>query len=79
VGATNSVAIAYFTDSTSSNNNTNLNSINNLCHYSTKIVANMRNGRPTGIDEDAEIIQGTHGGSTIIALFCSATVYGVMY
>lgn len=79
VGATNSVAMAYFTDSTGSNNNTNLNPIGNPYYYSAMIVANMRNGAPAELVNDPQVIKGTHGGSTIIALFCSSTVYDVTY
>jgi hypothetical protein len=77
--ATNSVTMAYFTDSTGSNNDTIRNSFDNPYYYSAMIVTNMRNPRSMGLNNDPQVIQGGHGGSTIVALFCSSTVYDVRY
>lgn len=79
VGASNSVAMAYFTDSTGSDNNTDETSIGNPYYYSAMIVANMRNSRPPALASDPEVLAGGHGGATIVALFCTSTVYDVEY
>lgn len=79
VGAYNSVTMGYFTDSTGSNNNTDKTPIGNPYYHASMIVANLRNSRPVGIENDPEIIPGVHGGSTFIGLFCSSTVYDVQY
>lgn len=79
VGASNSVTMAYFTDSTGSNNNTDETLIDNPYYYSAMILANMRNARPLALQNDPEVLAGEHGGATIVALRCSSTVYDVEY
>lgn len=79
VGASNSVTMAYFTDSTGSNNNTEETLIGNPYYYSAVILANMRNARPIALENDPEVLSGGHGGATIVALGCTSTVYDVEY
>ncbi|KAF3396084.1 hypothetical protein F1880_007227 [Penicillium rolfsii] len=79
VGASNSVTMAYFTDSTGSNNNTDQTLIGNPYYYSAMILANMRNPRPQALQKDPEVLSGGHGGATIVALRCMSTVYDVEY
>lgn len=79
VGASNSVTMAYFTDSTGSNNNTDQTLIDNPYYYSAMILANMRNPRPLALQRDPEVLSGGHGGATIVALRCMSTVYDVEY
>jgi hypothetical protein len=79
VGASNSVTMAYFTDSTGSNNNTDETLIDNPYYFSAMILANMRNARPLALQNDPEVLAGGHGGATIVALRCASTVYDVEY
>jgi hypothetical protein len=79
VGASNSVTMAYFTDSTGSNNNTDQTLIDNPYYYSAMVLANMRNPRPLTLQNDPEVLSGGHGGATIVALRCMSTVYDVEY
>ncbi|KAJ5949991.1 hypothetical protein N7454_001575 [Penicillium verhagenii] len=79
VGASNSVTMAYFTDSTGSNNDTDDTLIGNPYYYSAMILANMRNARPAALQNDPEVLSGGHGGATIVALSCVSTVYDVEY
>ncbi|GIC92806.1 uncharacterized protein Aud_009279 [Aspergillus udagawae] len=79
VGASNSVTMAYFTDSTGSNNNTDKTLIGNPYYYSAMILANMRNARPAALQNDPEVLSGGHGGATIVAVGCTSTVYDVEY
>ncbi|KAJ5389220.1 uncharacterized protein N7496_000288 [Penicillium cataractarum] len=79
VGASNSVTMAYFTDSTGFDNNTDETLIGNPYYYSAVILANMRNARPIALQNDPEVLSGGHGGATIVALGCTSTVYDVEY
>ncbi|KAK5063183.1 hypothetical protein LTR84_005260 [Exophiala bonariae] len=79
VGSLNSVTMAYFTDSSGANNNTNTNHIGNPYYHAAVAVVNMRNGVSQALMSDPEIIKGGHGGSTIIALFCNSTIYDLEY
>jgi hypothetical protein len=79
VGASNSVTMVYFTDSTGSNNNTDQTLIDNPYYYSAIVLANMRNPRPLALQNDPEVLSGGHGGATIVALSCTSTVYDVEY
>jgi hypothetical protein len=79
VGASNSVTMAYFTDPTGSDNDTDKTSIGNPYYYSAMILANMRNGRPAALQKDPEVLAGGHSGATIVALFCKSTVYDLEY
>jgi hypothetical protein len=79
VGASNSVTMAYFTDSTGSNNNTDQTLIDNPYYYSAMVLANMRNPRPLTLQNDPEVLSGGHGGATIVAMRCMSTVYDVEY
>ncbi len=78
VNAPNSVAEAYFTDSNGSNNDTTSNPIGNPYYHAAMLLMNTRNGRPPGLQNDPEATEGGHGGS-IVALFCTSTVYDVTY
>jgi hypothetical protein len=71
--------MAYFTDSTGSNNDTSLLNIDNPYYYSAMILANMRNACPAALVKDPQVLLGGYGGSTIVALFCTSTVYDVEY
>jgi hypothetical protein len=79
VNAANSVTMAYFTDSSGSNNNTITNAISNPYYFAAAAVVNVRNLISGGLATDPEIVKGGHGGSTIIVLFCNATVYDFQY
>jgi hypothetical protein len=79
VGASNSVTMAYFTDSAGFNNNTDETLIGNPYYYSAIILANMRNARPAALQNDPEVLSGGHGGATIVAVGCTSTVYDVKY
>lgn len=79
VGASNSVAMAYFTDSTGSSNDTDATTIGNPYYYAAVVLSNMRNARPTVLQNDPQVLEGGHGGATIVALFCASTVYDVRY
>ncbi|KAJ9663075.1 hypothetical protein H2198_001067 [Neophaeococcomyces mojaviensis] len=79
VGAPNSVTMAYFTDSSGNNNNTNENAIGNPYYYAAVAVMNMLNTASSGLGDDPQIQKGGHGGSTIIALFCNSTIYDLEY
>ena len=79
VGASNSVTMAYFTDSTGSSNNTDKTLIGNPYYYSAVILANMRNARPAALQNDPEVLSGGHGGATIVVVGCTSTVYDVEY
>ncbi|KAH8728090.1 hypothetical protein GQ44DRAFT_769616 [Phaeosphaeriaceae sp. PMI808] len=78
-GAYNSVTNAYFTDSTGSNNDTLTTPISNPYYHAAMILANMRNPRPRGYQNDPQFLEGGHGGATIVAVFCNSTVYEVEY
>jgi hypothetical protein len=71
--------MAYFTDSTGSNNNTDKTLIGNPYYYSAVILANMRNARPAALQNDPEVLSGGHGGATIVVVGCASTVYDVEY
>ncbi|KPI35252.1 uncharacterized protein AB675_3758 [Cyphellophora attinorum] len=79
VGSANSVKMAYFTDSSGNNNDTSLVSVGNPYYHATVAVVNMRNGPSSALVSDPQIVKGVHGGSTIIALFCTSTVYDLEY
>ncbi|EXJ70190.1 uncharacterized protein A1O5_06258 [Cladophialophora psammophila CBS 110553] len=79
VGSSNSVTMAYFTDSSGSNNNTDTNAIANPYYYAAVAVVNMRNGPSVALLNDPQILKGGHGGSTIIALFCNSIIYDLEY
>ncbi|OQE37406.1 hypothetical protein PENCOP_c010G02018 [Penicillium coprophilum] len=79
VGASNSVTMAYFTDSTRSDNDTDTTLISNPYHYSAVILANMRNARPIALQNEPEVLSGGHGGATIVVLTCTSTVYDIEY
>jgi hypothetical protein len=79
VGASNSVTMAYFTDSAGFNNNTDETLIGNPYYYSAIILANMCNARPAALQNDPEVLSGGHGGATIVAVGCTSTVYDVKY
>jgi hypothetical protein len=71
--------MAYFTDSSGFNNNTDKTLIGNPYYYSAMILANMRNPRPAALQNDPEVLSGGHGGATIVAVGCTSTVYDVEY
>jgi len=79
VGAANSVTMAYFTNSSGQNNDTDTSPIGNPYYYAAVAVVNMRNPPSPAAMDDPEIVGGIHGGSTIIAVWCNATVYDLQY
>ncbi|KAH8594547.1 hypothetical protein B0O99DRAFT_742052 [Bisporella sp. PMI_857] len=79
VGAQNSVAMAYFTDSSGQDNSTSGENTNNPYYYAAMVLVNMRNPRTAGQSSDPEVVEGGHGGATIVGLFCNATTYDVEY
>jgi len=79
VGSSNSVTMAYFTDSSGSNNDTGTAAIGNPYYYAAVAVVNMRNPPSSALTGNPQIIKGMHGGSTIIALFCNSTIYDLEY
>jgi hypothetical protein len=78
-GAANSVTMSYFTDSSGQNNDTDSGSMSNPYYYAAVAVVNMRNTPSPALINDPEIVGGMHGGSTIIAVWCNATVYDLQY
>ncbi|KAI2785635.1 hypothetical protein POX_h09393 [Penicillium oxalicum] len=56
VGVPNSVTIAYFTDSTGVNNNTDGTLVGNWYYYTDMILANMRTARPAALQNDPEVL-----------------------
>jgi hypothetical protein len=79
VGAANSVTMSYFTDSSGQNNDTDSGFVSNPYYYAAVAVVNMRNPPSPALMNDPEIVGGMHGGSTIIAVWCNATVYDLEY
>jgi hypothetical protein len=71
--------MAYFTDSTGFNNDTDETLIGNPYYYSAALLTNMRNARPAALQTDPEALAGGHGGSTIVIVACTSTVYDVEY
>lgn len=66
--------MAYFTDSTGSDNSTR-DGISNPYYFAIAAATNEEIGRVNGaLDSDPEIATAVHG-ATVFALFCHAAVY----
>ncbi|KAF2188654.1 hypothetical protein K469DRAFT_660398 [Zopfia rhizophila CBS 207.26] len=77
-GPTNTIAWAFFTDSTGKDNSTSLISIQNPYHYAAIVSVNQNIGWKEYVATDPQMTTGGHG-STIFAVFCEAEVYDVEY
>lgn len=75
----NDMVMAYFTDSTGSNNDTVTSEINNPYYFAAALSINQNTGRVNiSLQDDPQIAIALHG-ATVLAVFCNATVYDVEY
>ena len=76
-GPTDTIQWAYFTNSSGKDNRT-MYSVQNPYHYASIFSVNQNIGWNQYISVDPQMENGLHG-STILAIFCNATVYDVEY
>jgi len=74
----NALLMAYFTDSSGSDNATEFGGIGNPYYFAAVASVNQNVGRMPALQNDPELASGLHG-STIFVLFCNATVYDLEY
>lgn len=74
----NALLMAYFTDSSGSDNATQFGGIGNPYYFAAVASVNQNVGRMPALENDPELVSGVHG-ATVFVLFCNATVYDLEY
>jgi hypothetical protein len=74
----NALLMAYFTDSSGSDNATEFWGIGNPYYFAAVASVNQNVGSLSALLGDPNIVSGVHG-ATVFVLFCNATVYDLEY
>lgn len=74
----NTMSMAYFTDSSATNNVTQGETLQNPYYFAAIVAVNQNVGPGPGLGGEMEILSTVHGAD-LFAVFCNTTVYDVEY